>query len=64
MPHEETDVASPALESRIERGTAISLNLWRWNFSHLVKVRTRREVNLVNALEGYGPVEIVAPPEL
>ena len=35
-----------------------------WNFSHLVKVRTRREVNLVNALEGYGPVEIVAPPEL
>ena len=35
-----------------------------WNFSHLVKVNTRREVNLINALKGYGPVEIVAPPEL
>ena len=35
-----------------------------WNFSHLVKVNTRREVNLINALKGYGSVEIVAPPEL
>jgi predicted nucleic acid-binding protein len=35
-----------------------------WNFRHLVKVATRREVNLVNALKGYGPIEIVAPPEL
>jgi len=35
-----------------------------WNFRHLVKVSTRREVNLVNALKGYGPIEIVAPPEL
>jgi hypothetical protein len=35
-----------------------------WNFSHLVKVSTRREVNLVNALLGYGVIEIVAPPEL
>ena len=35
-----------------------------WNFRHLVKVNTRREVNLVNALEGYNPIEIVAPPEL
>ena len=35
-----------------------------WNFRHLVKVSTRREVNLVNALQGYGPVEIIAPPEL
>ena len=35
-----------------------------WNFTHLVKVATRREVNLVNALLGYGPIEIVAPPEL
>lgn len=26
-----------------------------WNFSHLVKVNTRREVNRINALEGYGP---------
>ncbi|MBI3989624.1 MAG: type II toxin-antitoxin system VapC family toxin [candidate division NC10 bacterium] len=35
-----------------------------WNFKHLVNVRTRREVNLVNALRGYQPIEIVAPPEL
>jgi hypothetical protein len=35
-----------------------------WNFKHLVNVNTRREVNLVNALMGYGPIEIIAPPEL
>ncbi len=35
-----------------------------WNFRHLVKVSTRREVNLVNAIKGYGPIEIIAPPEL
>lgn len=35
-----------------------------WNFEHLVKVSTRREVNLVNALMGYEPIEILAPPEL
>lgn len=35
-----------------------------WNFRHLVKVATRREVNLVNALKDYGGIEIVAPPEL
>jgi hypothetical protein len=38
--------------------------LCSWNFRHLVKVSTRREVNLLNALQGYGPVEIIAPPEL
>lgn len=35
-----------------------------WNFAHLVKVHTRRQVNLVNALTGYEPIEIVAPPEM
>lgn len=35
-----------------------------WNFKHLVKVKTRREVNLVNALLEYNPIEIIAPPEL
>jgi predicted nucleic acid-binding protein len=34
-----------------------------WNFRHLVRVRTRRAVNLVNALKGR-PIEIIAPPEL
>lgn len=35
-----------------------------WNFRHVVRVATRREVNLVNALKGYGTIEIVAPPEI
>ena len=39
-------------------------NLVSWNFDHLVRLRTRREVNLVNALNGYMPIEILAPPEL
>lgn len=38
--------------------------LCSWNFTHLVKVNTRREVNLVNALTGHGQIEIIAPPEL
>lgn len=38
--------------------------LLSWNFRHLVKVGTRREVNLVNAIAGYGQIEIIAPPEL
>ena len=35
-----------------------------WNFTHLVNVNIRREVNLINSLKGYGPIEIIAPPEL
>ena len=35
-----------------------------WNFTHLVKVNTRREVNAISVLKGYGPLEIFAPPEL
>ncbi|KPK99602.1 MAG: hypothetical protein AMJ91_07185 [candidate division Zixibacteria bacterium SM23_73_3] len=35
-----------------------------WNFEHLVKVRTRRLVKLVNMLEGFREVEIVSPQEL
>ena len=38
--------------------------LCSWNFTHLVRVATRREVNLVSSLMGYGQVEIIAPPEL
>lgn len=34
-----------------------------WNFTHLVKVRTRQTVNLVNVLRGYPAIEIIAPPE-
>lgn len=35
-----------------------------WNFKHLVKVKTRRMVNLTNEILGYGHIEIIAPPEL
>lgn len=35
-----------------------------WNFEHLVKVRTRKLVNLVNTLEGFNEIEIVSPQEL
>ncbi len=35
-----------------------------WNFKHLVKVKTRRMVNLVNEISGYPTIEIIAPPEL
>lgn len=35
-----------------------------WNFRHMVKVRTRRSVNLYNSLHGYLPIEIIIPPEL
>jgi predicted nucleic acid-binding protein len=35
-----------------------------WNFRHLVKVKTRRMVNLVNEVLSYPHIEIIAPPEL
>jgi len=35
-----------------------------WNFKHLVKIKTRRLVNLVNLQNGYKSIEIIAPPEL
>ena len=38
--------------------------LLSWNFKHLVKLKTRRMVTEVNAANGYGPIEIIAPPEL
>ena len=35
-----------------------------WNFEHLVKMKTRREVQAVNALMGYRGVEICSPQEI
>lgn len=35
-----------------------------WNFKHMVKVKTREQVMLVNSLLGYPILDIVAPPEL
>ena len=38
--------------------------LLSWNFKHLVKVKTRRMVALVNTSLNFNAVEIIAPPEL
>jgi predicted nucleic acid-binding protein len=38
--------------------------LLSWNFKHLVKVKTRKLVALLNSINNYQPVEIIAPPEL
>ena len=35
-----------------------------WNFTHLVKLKTRRMVAIVNLSTNFIPVEIVSPPEL
>lgn len=35
-----------------------------WNYKHLVKVKTRRMLNLTNEVLGYPLLEIIAPPEL
>lgn len=38
--------------------------LLSWNFKHLVKVKTRRMVSLLNTNYEYSTIEIIAPPEL
>ncbi|MEW5692172.1 MAG: PIN domain-containing protein [Candidatus Hydrogenedentota bacterium] len=35
-----------------------------WNFEHIVKLKTKREVNVVNILLGYNSIEIVEPTML
>lgn len=35
-----------------------------WNFRHIVKLKTKREVNVVNVLLGYNQLEIVEPTML
>jgi len=32
-----------------------------WNFEHIVKLKTKREVNAVNILLGYNQIEIIEP---
>jgi predicted nucleic acid-binding protein len=45
--------------------TAYSLDvLVSWNFEHIVKLKTKREVNVVNVLLGYNQLEIVEPTML
>ena len=38
--------------------------LLSWNFTHLVKLKTRRMVSIVNLTKNIIPVEIISPPEL
>lgn len=35
-----------------------------WNLKHLVKLKTRREVNALNKLNGYPEIDIVTPEEV
>jgi predicted nucleic acid-binding protein len=53
------DALHVALASVNQIGILVS-----WNFTHLVKLKTRRMVSIVNLAENYIPVEIISPPEL
>lgn len=45
--------------------TVYSLDvLVSWNFEHIVKLKTKREVNVVNVLLGYNQLEIAEPTML
>jgi hypothetical protein len=35
-----------------------------WNFKHIVKLKTKREINAINALFNYNPIEITEPAML
>jgi hypothetical protein len=35
-----------------------------WNLQHIVKVKTRREVNAINALWGYKAIDLATPEEV
>jgi hypothetical protein len=52
-----------ALHTAIASSNQIGI-LLSWNFTHLVKIKTRRMVALINTMHNYNPVEIITPPEL
>ena len=35
-----------------------------WNFQHIVKMKTKREVVAINLIEGYKPIDIYTPGEV
>ena len=35
-----------------------------WNFQHIVKMKTKREVVAINLMEGYKPIDIYTPGEV
>ena len=53
------DALHVALASVNQIGVLLS-----WNFTHLVKLKTRRMVSIVNLSKNIMPVEIASPPEL
>ena len=53
------DALHVALASTNQIGILLS-----WNFTHLVKLKTRRMVALMNTMHNYNPIEIITPPEL
>ena len=53
------DALHVALASKNQIGILVS-----WNFTHLVKLKTRRMVSIVNLQEDSMHVEIISPPEL
>jgi predicted nucleic acid-binding protein len=53
------DALHVAISSTNQIGILLS-----WNFTHLVKIKTRRMVALINAIHNYNAVEIITPPEL
>jgi len=57
------DYPEDALHISIATVNAIH-HLLSWNFRHLVRVKTRRIVNFVNASHGYLDLEILTPAEL
>ncbi len=57
------DYSEDALHIAISTINAIDY-LLSWNFRHIVKVKTRRIVNMVNLSLGYSDLKIVTPAEL
>lgn len=35
-----------------------------WNYKHLVNLKTKRDVNAINLMNGYNPIEIIDPSML
>jgi predicted nucleic acid-binding protein len=52
-----------ALHTALTTTNQISI-LLSWNFAHLVKLKTRRMVALINTMHNYSSIEIITPPEL
>lgn len=58
-----SDYSEDALHISISTLNGIDY-LLSWNFEHIVKVKTRKIVNMLNASLGYTNLEIITPAEL